>query len=255
MDNNGQCPFVTCLCPTYGRFSMLRESLACFIAQDYPNKKLLILNDADEGLYLDGAVAMRFVLVVNRSERFENLGEKRRALLEAADTPLVAHWDDDDLYLPWHLSDAVARLSDGVPCTKVRRSWLMKKGEIVGTHDAGNDGSMVFNREAALDLGGYARKQVGQSIDLLHRFLKADLCAPMAQGEMFSVVVRRDAYTNVCLRSVQAFRGRNQDFGDGGPLRPVDLWHLWQAVIEGTRGRMSTERHGELIRRLETTCG
>ena len=41
------CPLVAALCPTYGRFSRLRESLACFLAQDYPNKQLIILNDAD----------------------------------------------------------------------------------------------------------------------------------------------------------------------------------------------------------------
>ena len=43
-------PWVTCLCPTYGRFERLREALACFLAQDYPNRRLIILNDAPHRL-------------------------------------------------------------------------------------------------------------------------------------------------------------------------------------------------------------
>ena len=38
-------PLVSCIIPTYGRRSYVAESVALFLAQDYPAKELLIGND------------------------------------------------------------------------------------------------------------------------------------------------------------------------------------------------------------------
>jgi len=258
-------PAVTCLCPTYGRFSRLREALACFLAQDYLNKRLLILNDAPEPIRYRppapgkaGAAYVPSVLydlsppiqVLNLPTPFETLGHKRAALLGLADTPLVAHWDDDDLYLPWHLSDAVDRLRNGVDCTKVRSAWLMKDGTITGTHDSGNDGAMVFRRQAALELGGYRLTQTGQSIDLLHRFEATGRYGPFGDNGLRSVAVRRAPGHNIEARTPEAFRAGNTDFGDGRPLTPADLRPLWAAIIDGARPLLPSDAHAELQRRL-----
>jgi len=113
------CPAVTCLCPTYGRFKRLRDAVACFLLQDYPNKRMLVLNDAPKPI-IGGGDGLP-VTIINAKERYPTLGHKRQALLEAASTPLVAHWDDDDLYLPDHLSKGVqALLREGAGCVKSR---------------------------------------------------------------------------------------------------------------------------------------
>jgi len=118
------CPAVTCLCPTYGRFKRLRDAVACFLLQDYPNKRLLILNDAPVPICLLPSgfdLQPLAIAIINTPIRCKTLGHKRQALLEAASTPLVAHWDDDDLYLPDHLSKGVqALLREGAGCVKSR---------------------------------------------------------------------------------------------------------------------------------------
>lgn len=45
-----ELPFISCVCPTYKRPHMLRNSLACFLAQDYPKDRceLIILDDAGQ---------------------------------------------------------------------------------------------------------------------------------------------------------------------------------------------------------------
>src|SRR5690554_1515091 len=74
-------PVVSAIMPTYGRPELVSESVAMFLAQDYPHKELIILNDCDGQIF-------RFehpqVTVINRSNRFATLGEKRNACIELA---------------------------------------------------------------------------------------------------------------------------------------------------------------------------
>jgi glycosyltransferase involved in cell wall biosynthesis len=37
-------PLISCIMPTYGRPEFLGEAVAMFLAQDYPEKELVILN-------------------------------------------------------------------------------------------------------------------------------------------------------------------------------------------------------------------
>ena len=298
--SGAEWPPVTCLCPTYGRFAKLRESLACFLAQDYPGPKhLLILSDAAMPLHLGGNFAHRHagndtvggrsmdyevcfdVSVVNTSG-FSDLGEKRQWLLELAaerfqlaignrqSAILAAHWDDDDLYLPWHLTDLIRPLvgarhaspdwrgpglrspKGGVGCTKVRASWEMVGGRIIGRHASGNDGSLVFDRQMALSLGGYPPKQTGQGIALLHAFEGAGAYAPVEQGELLSVVVRRDEGHNLAARTADEFRARNTDFGSGEPLTPADLRPLRDSLCSWAHQNMDGKSaYGRFFRALD----
>lgn len=256
-------PPITCLCPTYGRFTLLRRALACFLAQDYAGKKrLLILSDAQRSLQLESTwhafdipcegfseplCATENHLGVTTLEapgHFTNLGAKRQALLLAAETPLVAHWDDDDVYLPWHLRVMVEALTGRVRAVKVRRAWVLEDGRITGAHGAGNDASMVFDRQAALMVGGYPADQVGQNIRLLEKFKAAGLYAHVDQGEMLSYVYRGRPGApghNMAARSAAAFKAQNTDFGDGSPLTPAALTPLWDRIARDLSGKVSTE--------------
>ena len=175
---NSPLPSVTCLCPTYARFERLRDAVACFLLQDYAGeKRLIILNDAPEPVALGAAVAG--VRVINAPSRYPTLGDKRQALLRMATTPLVAHWDDDDLYLPWHLSACVRTLlaHPAARCAKPETAWYA-----TGPHDSWTlqgvrrntfEGQMLFDRARALDLGGYPPVDSGQAAALLDAFRRA----------------------------------------------------------------------------------
>ena len=39
---------LTCVCPTYRRPRLLANAIACFVAQTYPNRELIVLDDAGE---------------------------------------------------------------------------------------------------------------------------------------------------------------------------------------------------------------
>ena len=236
-------PPVTCLCPTYGRFSRLREALACFLAQDYPSRRLLILNDAPEPIRLtadSSPPASHFppVAVSNEAAAFANLGLKRQALLEAAWTPLVAHWDDDDLYLPHHLSRSVrALLARGAGCVKSRGAWYILGDRVRGIHHNVFEGSMVFRRREALEFGGYPPKHSGQAKALMQRFdaVGGLYKIPDTEGAPSYVyhwgqgIGHISAYKNR-PESLRRFTEANTDFGDGSPLTPGDLRPYWDAI-------------------------
>ena len=119
-----ELPEVTCLCPTYGRFEKLRDAVACFLLQTYTPRRLCILNDDSPPIDIGRDDIGDLIAITNKFWRFKTLGDKRLLLLFDAETPLVAHWDDDDLYLPWHLEMLVAALIDAdVDCVKPRSAW------------------------------------------------------------------------------------------------------------------------------------
>jgi len=105
---------------------MIQNTLAMFLAQDYQDKYLLILDD--QGNYPEQKGDNWALL--STSTRFPSLGEKYMHMLKVMPTAwnYFALWDDDDLYLPWHLSQGVEAAS------KNKDGWS-KCGKIWTTYD------------------------------------------------------------------------------------------------------------------------
>src|SRR5262245_29017995 len=94
--------------PTRGRREFASQALACFLAQTYPAKELVILDDADdpsfpnkEGLPRDDA-SIRYLVGARRT-----IPIKRNLIAEAAAGELICHFDSDDWQHPERLSTQV----------------------------------------------------------------------------------------------------------------------------------------------------
>ena len=283
-------PAITCLCPTYGRFERLRDAVACFLLQDYAGRaELHILNDAYDPIILTDApgitahqcLADAHVAVVNERTRYANLGAKRQAALTgAAWTPLVAHWDDDDLYLPWHLSAAVGalRAAKGKMCAKSRCGWwALGRRECWelqgGVHHNTFEGQMVFRRDRALELGGYPPKMSGQAADLMLAFGRAGELALYRPADRDVSYVYRWAdgvgHVSACpghgAQRQMEWLKRNKDFGFDRygrpqPLIPSGNPALWararmarqfRNLIQQLRPRLSPDDWQTVRTRLE----
>jgi hypothetical protein len=276
-------PWVTCLCPTFGRVSFLRDAVSCFLSQRYPHKRLLILNDAARPLSVAADLGAQ-VRVLNAPEPFANLGAKRRALLDAADTELVAHWDDDDLYLPWHLSRSVAALlREEVDCVKSSGGWFMSGAlrpsqgaprtvelgailQVPGIRHNVFEGTMLFRREAALGRGGYPELHSGQAKALLDAFARAkrlfvipDREPAGASGEVATTVsyvyrwsqgVGHISAIGNGPDALARFSGGNRDLGDGSPIDRTDLAPYWPALLACARSVLPAEDAESFVRRM-----
>ena len=120
---------VSCVLCTFGRHSAVQRSIGMWLSQDYKyEKELIIFNTAPERLELGEELAeMENVILCNQTsnesgKEWQSLGEIRNAALSHCSGKLYACWDDDDLFLPWHLSQ-------GVPSWQAcgRRAWKPEK--------------------------------------------------------------------------------------------------------------------------------
>ena len=101
-------PLVTCICPTRNRREWLPKAIACFLAQTYANRELVIIADGEEGVADLVPASDRIRLMVSGWDL--TIGEKRNIGCEAARGDAIAHWDDDDYSFPERLAAQIERL-------------------------------------------------------------------------------------------------------------------------------------------------
>jgi hypothetical protein len=103
---------VSFVCTTYRRFTCVQRIVNQFYAQSYENKELIIYNTDEEYPYELGFTDSRIVVVNNgknmlTGEPYKNRGEICRDAIRFASGYYFMLADDDDIYLPWHIKQAV----------------------------------------------------------------------------------------------------------------------------------------------------
>lgn len=95
---------ITALMATHGRHYYLERAVGMFLNQTHANKHLIILQNSNVDQKLDKEYPN--ITLINE-HNFSNLGEIYNRAMEflPADTDLVCVMDDDDMYLPNHLSE------------------------------------------------------------------------------------------------------------------------------------------------------
>lgn len=127
---------VSCICTTYRRFYCVRRILAMFDAQTYKNKELIIFNTDEE--YPISLLSKRDdVIIINngisykKGEPYTNRGDICTDAVSHATGDFFTLWDDDDVYLRWHIQQAVDGISDnGLDSWKPEKSLFATKDKI-----------------------------------------------------------------------------------------------------------------------------
>jgi glycosyltransferase involved in cell wall biosynthesis len=101
-------PLVSCIMPTAQRRAFVPRAIQQFLAQDYPTRELVVVDDGEDSIadLVPDAPGVRYLRLGART----SLGEKRNIACEAARGELVAHWDDDDWMAPRWLGAQVDTL-------------------------------------------------------------------------------------------------------------------------------------------------
>jgi hypothetical protein len=104
-------PVVSCIMPTADRAEFVPQAIACFLAQDFDSRELVVLDS--------GAQSIKHLLPDDPRIRYARiaagpkLGELRNQACELARGTIIVHWDDDDWYPSDRISRQMARLGDG----------------------------------------------------------------------------------------------------------------------------------------------
>ena len=99
---------VSCIMPTYNRRRFVPLAVRWFLAQDWPDRELIVVDDGTEPAadLLPQDARIRYV----RLERRHSLGAKRNLACQAARGEVIVHWDDDDWSAPTRLTYQVSAL-------------------------------------------------------------------------------------------------------------------------------------------------
>jgi hypothetical protein len=151
--------FVTAICPTYKHPKLLANTLAMWMAQEYPmNKRELVI--LDDGQTFTNQQGVGYTLW-SYPERMPSLTAKHNELLKLIpeQTDVLMIWDDDDIYLPsylqWHLR-ALESSDFSKPSCIYSDFGRHKRGTIVRENSAGRfHSSIAFTRDLVQRVGGW----------------------------------------------------------------------------------------------------
>ncbi len=170
---------IAAVCCSFNRPALLGRMIRCFELQDYEDRELVILDDAGQYGNREGDRWR----IVSFDRRFPSLGDKRNAVLRlvSPDVDAVACWDDDDVYLPWQLSAAVAALRDAqwaqprqvLVESHFRRFMRVETFNRRSPHIYGYPGGWAFRRHIIEGVGGYPPISNGEDADLAERLTAA----------------------------------------------------------------------------------
>lgn len=101
-------PLVSCIMPTRDRRAFIPLAIEHFLAQDYLNRELIIVDDGATAIgdLVTQLPSIKYIRVPSHL----SIGEKRNLACREARGEIIAHWDDDDWYSPGRLSWQLAPL-------------------------------------------------------------------------------------------------------------------------------------------------
>ena len=107
----GLVPLVSCIMPTKDRPDWVPQAIRYFLAQDYPNLELIVVDASPDHRLapLPDDPRIRRHRVPARSP----IGTMRNIACDLANGEVVIHWDDDDWYAPNRVSAQVQPILDG----------------------------------------------------------------------------------------------------------------------------------------------
>ena len=229
---------VACLTATRGRYSFLCQVVTCFLAQSWPDKELLILNNSDRPIMLSDPLVGRGIRIFNEPG-YPTLGHCRNRLLDlAADADFVRTWDDDDLFLPWTLEQGMEHIGDA-PVWKPTRSWTSTGDDGYELGVNLYEASMLFRADIARqyrygELQGDEHLQIIRGVERDHGGIR------QAEMDHLSSYVYRwgtgmyhasgDMGSGPVDERVAKWVAGNQDFANGRPLRVQSCERHWKRM-------------------------
>lgn len=155
-------PFVSCVCPTYGRTNLLEEAIESFLRQDYQGpSELVICNDLiNQTIYFKHPR----VKVRNLDERCHTLGDKRNVTASMASGDYLMTWGDDDIHLPGRISRMVKWMQQNNIRFGLEGKHYCWEGESLKENSFSTGGAHMVERSLYWEIGGIPSINSGEDV-------------------------------------------------------------------------------------------
>ena len=193
-------PAVTCVMPTYNRRRFVEQSIRLFMAQDYPRRELVIVDDGEDRIadLIPADSPVRYVPLRHRA----TIGYKRNVAVERSRGEVVVQWDDDDWYGPSRLRHQLTPFVAGrAEMSAIRQSWLvdLNRSQFFRRH-TGPDGLIPSLAAGTLAMtvnlwrrcGRYPNASKREDVTMLVRALDAGASVEGVDNDGIYVYVRHD---------------------------------------------------------------
>ena len=248
---------VSCLMSTYGRLRCVRDSLACFLDQDWPDRELIILNNHPMPI-----VFWHPLVRVFNEPKYPTLGHCRNRLLDLAQGDCIRTWDDDDLYLPWSIRQGAESIGNA-PAFRPARSWQ-------ATGDPPTEWAIYANTfEAAMlirtdvmrrcgykEVAGDEHEPIHQEIEKAGGLKQIEFgCATgyayrWANG-VCHISGTLGSKTRTMAERTQDWCDQARDSGDGEtPLQPADVRPYWRLLVDAAERKYGSAEAADLKARM-----
>ena len=230
---------ISCICCTYGRYDILRQAVACFLEQDYQNKELIVVNNHPVPLCIEHPQ-----IKVYNEAKYLTLGHCRTRSLELASGEFIKIWDDDDLYLPWALTQSMENLikTDRKLFWKPYSSWFWPNRKNMYLTQNWYEASYLVHVDIMRKYG-FDREGKYENLSWCDEGIqKLEGGVPTTEMGILSHYIYRWGHFNshvsnglggatVALRN-KYWAEKNIDTGGGHPLERADMGRYWQQLYD-----------------------
>jgi len=171
-------PLVSCIMPTFDRRRFVTIAVDCFLAQDWPRKELIVVDDGTDPVGdLCRHRDIRYIRLPHRT----SIGNKRNLACQEARGDVIMQWDDDDWYGPDRLRRQALPILDGsADLTGIDNRYVLQlpsgdfwtvEEELHRRMFVGDvhGGTIAFRRALMLDGVRYPDSSLGEDAVLIKR--------------------------------------------------------------------------------------
>lgn len=179
---------VTCLCLTRNRRQWLPKAIACYLAQDYEARELLIIADGED--VRDLVPERGDIRLIHVAEGWR-IGEKRNFGASRARGGIIAHWDDDDCSAPDRLSDQAQRLSESGKAVTGYQSMVFTDGEGWWRYQGAKDfalGTSLCYRKSWWEGHPFPSHQIGEDYEFVKMAQKHNQIVSVNSDRMVATI-------------------------------------------------------------------
>jgi glycosyltransferase involved in cell wall biosynthesis len=153
LQNQGPCPKVSVIIPTYNRSEMLKQAIDSVLAQGFDDFELIVVDDGSTDNTEETLAACKGKIIYCRQEN-RGVSAARNRGIGIASGELIAFLDSDDLWLPGKLSCQVDFFNshpDALIC-QTQEAWIRNGRRVNPKNRHQKESGMIYERSLALCL-------------------------------------------------------------------------------------------------------